>query len=190
MLSKYRFVIIHGAYGFPGENWFPWLAEQLKKKGAKAIVPTFPTPEGQTLDTWLNVFNKEVGKLDNKTVLIGHSLGTLFILRVLERAQNSIKAAFLVSSLANRELGIPDFDNIKTTFVAGDVDWEKIRSKSEAFYVYHSDNDPYIQPALGLEVAINLRTDLRIIHNGGHINTAAGFTKFDRLLVDIENFVK
>ena len=26
---KYNYVIVHGTFGHPGENWFPWLAEQI-----------------------------------------------------------------------------------------------------------------------------------------------------------------
>lgn len=26
---KYNYVIVHGTFGHPGENWFPWLAEEI-----------------------------------------------------------------------------------------------------------------------------------------------------------------
>ena len=41
-LNKSRVVIIHGSYGKPEENWFPWLAEEVRKLGHSATVPTFP----------------------------------------------------------------------------------------------------------------------------------------------------
>jgi uncharacterized protein len=189
MLSDYRFIIIHGAMGYPGENWFPWLAEQLSQEGAKAMVPAFPTPEGQSLDKWLEILNAEAGKLDDKTVLVGHSLGNLFILRVLERAKAPIKAAFLVAALTNQALGIKDFDAINTTFYHGDLHWDRIRSNCGAFYNYHSDNDPYIPLARGQEVADNLHTNLNIIKGAGHFNATAGYTKFDRLLADIKKSI-
>jgi predicted alpha/beta hydrolase family esterase len=188
MLSDYYFVIIHGAYGYPEENWFPWLAEQLSKEGAKTTVPAFPTPDGQQLDKWLEIFDKEIGKVDKNTILVGHSLGVTFILRILERLNSHIKAAFLVAGMAARRLGLEEFDSINTSFVEGDLNWEKIRAYCEVFYVYHSDNDPYIPLEFGQEIAENLQTNLRIIHNGGHINAAAGFTKFDQLLADIKDF--
>ena len=28
---KFNYVIVHGTFGHPGENWFPWLAEQITK---------------------------------------------------------------------------------------------------------------------------------------------------------------
>ena len=53
-----KFYIIHGAYGDPEENWFPWLKTKLEGLGHQVFVPKFPTPENQTLNNWFNVFNK------------------------------------------------------------------------------------------------------------------------------------
>lgn len=37
-------IIIHGAYGNPEENWFPWLKKELEKLDCRVFVPKFPTP--------------------------------------------------------------------------------------------------------------------------------------------------
>lgn len=47
-----KFVIIHGSYGNPTENWFPGLAKSLRNEGSEVLIPIFPTPEGQTLFNW------------------------------------------------------------------------------------------------------------------------------------------
>lgn len=189
MLSDYHFVIIHGAYGYPEENWFPWLAEKLSQEGARASIPAFPTPEGQDLDKWLEIFDQEIGEVSARTVLIGHSLGVPFILRKLECIDTQIRAAFLVAGMGARYLGIEEFDSINVSFVEKPLDWETIRGNCGSFYVYNSDNDPYIPLEFGQEVAANLHTNLNIVKGGGHINAAAGFTKFDRLLDDIKGVI-
>ena len=53
-----RVFIIHGWDGSPQNCWFPWLKKELEKIGYKVFIPKFPTPKNQTLDNWLDVFNK------------------------------------------------------------------------------------------------------------------------------------
>ena len=132
--------IIHGAFGHPGENWFPWLKEKLESLGWEVFIPRFPTPEGQTLENWMKVFDDYLPELDENTVLIGHSLGVPFILHVLERVEKPIKACYLVSGFA-KPLGNPKFDEINKSFL-GKFDWDKIKKKCKRFVVFHSDNDP------------------------------------------------
>ena len=53
-------LIFHGTHGSPEGNWFPWLHGELISKGWDVDVPAFPTPEGQSLDNWINVvLNKD-----------------------------------------------------------------------------------------------------------------------------------
>ena len=76
--------IIHGAYGHPKENWIPWLKSQLEILGVKTVVPDFPTPESQSLESWNKVFEPHIATLDSESILIGHSIGSGFILSILE----------------------------------------------------------------------------------------------------------
>ncbi len=48
--------IIHGAYGNPKENWFPWLKSELESLNHKVIIPEFSTPNEQNLLSGLIVF--------------------------------------------------------------------------------------------------------------------------------------
>ena len=86
-----NFIIIHGVYGNPEENWFPWLKKELEQNGSEVLVPKFPTPIGQSPESWLRIFSEFENKIDGNTVLIGHSLGAVFILRYLEQAKKKIQ---------------------------------------------------------------------------------------------------
>jgi hypothetical protein len=90
-----RIILIHGTEGSPNENWFPWLKTSLEKKGHKCIVPQFPTPDGQCLDSWLEVIDQEVGVLHTSDMLVGHSTGVIFSLNVLNRISHQIKSTAL-----------------------------------------------------------------------------------------------
>ncbi len=183
-----RFILIHGAYGNPEENWFPWLKKELESKGHEVIVPKLPTPENQELEKWMKQFEQHKDKISNDTVLIGHSLGVAFILNVLERIDVKIKAAFLVSGFIGK-LGIAEFDDINQSFTEREFDWNRIKQNCEKFFVMNSDNDPYVPLKKGEEIAENLDTDLTIVKEGGHINSSAGFDKFELLLRKIEEIL-
>ena len=90
--------IFHGTAGYPEENWFPWMKEKLEKKGCKVTVPQFPTPEGQSLEAWLKVFKPYYDKVNENTIIIGHSLGGIFLLKLLEQIEKPIKLAVLVGT--------------------------------------------------------------------------------------------
>jgi len=186
MKKTLRVVIVHGAYGSPEENWFPWLKEQLESDGHQVIVPRFPTPEGQNPKAWLDILNKEAPSFDKNLIMVGHSLGPALILRKLENVEKPIRATFLVSVFVGA-LGLPDFDPINIPFFDPPFNWAKIRKNSSKFYVYNSDNDPYVPLVQGERVAEKLGVKLNVVKGGGHINASAGFTKFERLLTDIRS---
>jgi len=87
-----RIYIIHGAFGNPKENWFPWLKKELEELNETVIVPSFPTPAGQNLENWLKVFKQY--ELTPTTVFVAHSLGAAFVLSLLEQAEVKIKACY------------------------------------------------------------------------------------------------
>ncbi len=177
--------IFHGTEGFPEENWFPWLKQKLEDSGYKTIVPQFPTPENQTLENWFKVFEKYIDSYTPETILIGHSLGGAFLLRVLEKYDIKIKSAHLVSAPIGI-LPIKNYDGDKL-FIKDPFDWERIRNNAEKFTIFHSDNDPYVCLENGKELAKNLKTELTFIPNAGHFNKKAGYTKFEELYQSIKN---
>jgi predicted alpha/beta hydrolase family esterase len=184
--SKTKVVILHGTKGDPNENWFSWLADKLRQDGYEVFVPEFPTPENQSLENWRKVFDKEVPKLDENTILIGHSLGATFILDILNRAKTPIGKAIFASGFTNK-LGDDEFDNLNKTFVEQDFGWAKIRKNAREFVVFHGDNDPYVPQSEAENIAGKLGVKVNWVKNGGHLNEAAGYTKFVELYEKIKS---
>lgn len=175
-----NFIIIHGIYGHPQENWFPWLKAELEKKGFEAIVPKFPTPIDQTLESWLRILSHFEDRINENTVMIGHSLGAAFILGYLEQANKKIKAAVLVAGY--HKLIENEFKELNKSFVGKGFDWKRIKLNCGKFFIITSDNDPYIPIEVNRELAGLIDAELKIIHNGGHLNKKAGYDKFPELL--------
>jgi len=171
-------LIVHGAEGYPQENWFPWMKEELQKLGCEVLVPQFPTPQGQVLANWMEVFESNRGQLGEDAILIGHSLGVPFVLNALE--EYPAHAAFLVAGFVGKAGNV--FDESMKSFSQREFEWGKIRENCREFYVLHSDNDPYIKLEKGQEVAKKLRVGLTLVKGAGHFNAKAGYVKFPLLL--------
>lgn len=151
-------------------------------------VPKFPTPKNQNLIAWFEVFNQYEKYMDKDTILIGHSLGSAFILNLLEKKNKKVKSAYLISPYY-KLIGNDYFDTISKTFMKK-FKWELIKKNCNNFFVYHSDNDIYLPVSISEELTNKLNGELKIIKDGGHLNKKAGFTKFEVLLEDIKMFLE
>ena len=178
--------IIHGAYDNPGKNWFPWLKNELEKLECKVFIPKFPTPENQTLENWIDAFEDYRQHLDKNSIVIGHSLGSAFLLNLLENLEHPIKVSFFVAGFASL-LDIPKFDNINKTFIDKRFDWQKIKQNCSRFFIFHSDNDKTVSSEKTEALAKNLDAKIILVKNAGHFNEKTGYTKFDLLLEKIRN---
>ena len=177
--------IIHGTGGNPESNWFPWLRQELEKAGCKVFVPKFPTPENQSLKSWLVIFERYMKNLDENCIVVGHSLGVPFLLNILEQARKPIKAAFFVSAFTGLS-GNKRYDDLHQTFVDKVFEWKSIRKKCGKFCVINSDNDQFIPLNLGQDIAKRLGAEFIVLNNAGHINQDSGYTKFEMLLEKIK----
>ena len=173
--------IIHGTEGYPEENWFPWLKKELEQKGYIVFVPQFPTPPivPAKIAEWFDVLKNYEQYINEDTIFIGHSLGGIFSLRILEKLAHPIKAVFLTGT----PIGVRPILNYDrdSSFSGFDFDWEKIKKNAHHFTVFQSDDDPYVGLENGRELAKNLGVELSFIPNAGHFNTKAGYTEFAEL---------
>jgi predicted alpha/beta hydrolase family esterase len=178
--------IFHGTEGYPEENWFPWLKAQLETKGIEVIVPQFPSPPvvASKISEWFGVLDQYKGQIGEETILIGHSLGGVFTLRVLEKLETPVKAAFLTGT----PIGVRPILNYDRDggFSGFDFNWPLIKQNAKHFVVFQSDDDPYVSLGNGKELAKNLGVELSFIPNAGHFNKKAGYTKFPQLLEKLE----
>lgn len=182
--------IFHGTEGYPEENWFPWLKQKLELEGCNVFVPQFPSPPvvPSKITEWFDVLKNYDQYIDENTILIGHSLGGVFTLRVLEQLKHPVKAAFFVGT----PVGVQPILNHDRdySFSGFSFDWASIKKKAKYFTVFHSDNDPYVSLGNGKELAKNLGVELNFVPNAGHFNTKSGFTKFEQLLNDVNKVIE
>jgi len=181
--------IFHGTEGYPEENWFPWLKEKLEAKGHKVFVPQFRSPPvvPAKISEWFDVLKNYEQDITEDAVLIGHSLGGIFTLRILEKLEHPVKAAIFVGTpIGVRPILNYDRDEAFSGF---SFDWSAIKNKAKQFVVYQSDNDPYVSLANGERLSKELDVKLNFVPNAGHFNAKAGYTKFEDLLKELEAII-
>lgn len=178
---KNNVFIIHGTEGYPTENWFPWMKKELEQKGCKVFVPQFPSPPiiPAKISEWFDIWKNYEQYINKDTVIIGHSLGGIFTLRILEKLKHPIKIAVFVGA----PIGVQPILNYDrdSSFSGFSFDWESIKNKADKFIVFQSDNDPYVSLGNGKKLAENLGIKLDFVPNAGHFNKKAGYLKFEKL---------
>jgi len=82
MKNQAEIYVVHGVRSSPSDAWFPWLKEELAKKGHNVVILDMPNPDSARRREWLP-FLKEKVKPSRDTYLIGHSIGGHAVLNYL-----------------------------------------------------------------------------------------------------------
>jgi predicted alpha/beta hydrolase family esterase len=177
-----NYIIIHGSYGSPDGNWFPWLAAELKREGKDVVVPAFPTPEGQNYESWEAVLKKYSDMINENTVFIAHSIAPIFVCKFLINNKIKVKGIIAVAGANKFLTGNNNYDNVNKSFFMPDSELANINEYIKFIYCFYSDNDPYI-PLKYLENFVKVtKAEKNLIPNGGHLNAETGYTSFPEIL--------
>ena len=147
-LSQYNFVILHGYTGSNKTNFIPWLKAELEQRGARVQAPQLPNTDNPTEVEQVQYVLDNVA-FDENTVLIGHSLGGLVAMRVLEKLPHKIHHLMLVapSVLPQFYQGNDDIDTEtgeRKRFIdhfSYDFDFDKISSQAVHKTILQDNND-------------------------------------------------
>ena len=181
MANGQKIVIVHGTCGSPEGNWFSWLKNELSNLGFDVSVPRFPTPAGQSFASWRKVFADMNTQAPDQTILIGHSIGAPFVLRMAEET-NAPYNAFLAVCPFAKTLGIEEFDGLNSTFVDHNFDWPRIKAGAKHRFCFAGDNDPYVPLTFSEDVAQKAGATLHVVPGGGHLNADSGYVTFPQIL--------
>lgn len=168
--------IFHDAFSDAVSDWYPWMKSSLEGLGYFVVVPSFPTPGGQSLESWKAVAKPLVQKWDNDTIVIGHGTGGLLAMRLLEDSNVSIHGLFIVAGYAEL-IGHAGYDRVNETFLKPVFNWSAIKNHAMVTEVFAGQNDPFVPAAASQVLAQNLGTNLQVIPDGGHITRADGFVQ-------------
>ena len=178
-----NYLIVHGSFGSPFGNWFPYLRGELEKRELVVYTPDMPSGVGyQNYDNWSNVMKAYVdaGIINENTVIFAHSIAPVFVCKFL--IENSIKVKRLVLVCGfNNYLGInDDYDAVNESMYLDNL--EEVKNYCNDIVCLYSDNDPYVTFDKEKEFADMIASTQVVIQNGGHLNSESGYDEFEELL--------
>lgn len=162
-----RAVIVHCWGGNSNYAWYQWTKAELEKQGYSVTVPNMPDPDPPKLATWLPHLQEVIRQPDDELLLIGHSIGTVTIMRYLETLESGQVGKVILVAGFTDQLGFRELENFFDTR----LDFGKIKPKSKnGFAVIQSDNDPFVSEQYGERLKDELDAKLVIKHNAGHMS--------------------
>ncbi|MBP9821313.1 MAG: alpha/beta hydrolase [Candidatus Pacebacteria bacterium] len=180
--------LFHDSFANPTSDWLPWAKVQLESAGYFVVALGFPTPAGQSRESWDVIFAPYKTKINNETLFIGHGTGALFALRVIESLVSPILGTVLVAPYA-RPLPHMGFQKASESFLVPDIDWSKIKANSGITSILYGTDDPFITSDESKFVAEQLGVSPLPIEGGGHLNRASGFDTFVQLISTVQELV-
>jgi leucyl-tRNA synthetase len=136
--KKYTYVILHGFTARSDEPRFLFWKSELEKQGHTVVIPTLPNTnepsEAEQVQAALSAVS-----YDENTILIGHSLGGVVALKVLEKLHTPIARLVLAGGFTNVK-----FKDKKRNFEKRfnwKFDAKKIKNNVKSITILHDVND-------------------------------------------------
>ncbi|MEU4115466.1 alpha/beta hydrolase [Kitasatospora sp. NPDC028055] len=169
-------VVSHGLGASDDSVWFPYLAERLEAAGHRVTVPRLPEAAAPQREAWRAVYGEAVRAAGpaGSTVLVGHSIGAVNVLRFLEGHDpeaDGVYAGVVLVAASAHEVGY----ELLAGFFEGGFDWERIRRTARGFRVLQAMDDPVNQPDPAEHVGLFVRglgATAVVTATGGHFGAA------------------
>jgi leucyl-tRNA synthetase/predicted alpha/beta hydrolase family esterase len=133
-------VFLHGWGGTGTAGWFGDIQQFLKTNNIVSHTTDFPNTENPVYEEWKAHFEKELlPKINQNTVILGHSLGCGFLQRYL--TEENLKVSEIVFSAPTvNDCNIAEIAN----FFTKEFDYEKIKNSADNIFVFGGGKDEYI----------------------------------------------
>ncbi len=195
---KKQILVIHGATAFDSyEEYIEYLCagepklERMQRNGWKdglsqalpghdVYLPDMPCKQNAKYTEWKIWFEKVLPLLDDGVVLVGHSMGSIFLARYLSenKSARKIGSVHLVAAPSART----ELESLGDFILPASLDG--LKDQAEKIYLYFSTDDPVV-PFVQSEDYTRLLSNaiLRTFTDRGHFNGPS----FPELVADIIN---
>lgn len=179
---KNNYIIIHALGNTAKEYWYPWLKSQIESRGSECFTPTMPGLENMSYSTWASELDKIKDKINDGTIVIGHSTGSVFLAHYLIENKLSVSKFIGVVSFneANHNGEHEDWDKINESFFVSSL--EDLKKYAKERICFYSPTDIYDFKKLD-DFANKVDAKKVIIEKAGHFTAVTGYgKKFEEIL--------
>lgn len=185
-----RLFIIHGWEGFPDEGWFPWLKKECESRGFEVQVPAMPDSEHPKIEAWIPKIIEIVGKADENTHFVGHSMGCQAIMRFVEQLPEGQQIGNIVLvagffTLTEESYEDEEGREIARPWLEIPIDTNKVVKNSKKIIGIFSDNDPFVDLKNTEMFKQKLKAKIIVENNKKHFSGSEGVTKLPSVLEEI-----
>jgi leucyl-tRNA synthetase len=122
--NKPNFLILHGFTGYADTNFLPWLKNNLEEQGFEVQTPQMPNTDNPKEEEQVG-YVMDNCKIDENTVIIGHSLGGAVAMKILEKLDHKIRELILVAPAVEPKFAVDHkrvfWDNFSFTYDYQDI---------------------------------------------------------------------
>lgn len=178
--TQERASIIHGYGASPEDHWFGWLAEQLNGVGIPTTIPALPHPHDPKPAQWTEAVRANLGRPDESSIIVAHSLGCLTVLRYLCGLPTPWKLGtlVLVSGFLDPLPALPDLD----AYIGVGCDVDVLSNRIDQLAILRSDADPLVPAGHTDRLAGLLSTSAVVVPGAGHFLASDGVTSLPEVL--------
>src|SRR3989344_5659095 len=123
--QKPNYLLLHGYKSSANGAFIPWLKKSLEARGYAVQVPDIPKPNQPTEAEQVGHVLKTC-EINERTILVGHSLGGGIALKVLEKINRPVAGLVLIGSVVNATFPGAEMRPFWKDF-SWDIDYERIQ---------------------------------------------------------------
>ena len=162
-INKVVIIPGNGAGDVYHANWYGWLHKKVNRlDGITCQLENMPDPIGAKESIWIP-FMRDTLKVDENTVIVGHSSGACAAVRFAE--QYKVGGILLVSAYTS-DLG--DANEAASGYFSRPWCWEKAKANAGWICQFGSTDDPFLPWKEQEEVAVGLGAELKKFDDKGH----------------------
>jgi predicted alpha/beta hydrolase family esterase len=167
-----KVVILHGYAGSGANHWQTWLARRCRALGLETHYPKLPKKYRPQREEWLAALKPLARSWNERTVVVGHSLGCPTALQLL-LSPRKLGLLLLVAPTSEPRIRRSEL-NFLASFYEG-LDLQRAAQRVLRTEVLVSDNDPWVSVKEARATARALHGKLHVLPKAGHINIATGY---------------